>query len=189
MNILSFEQFIRESVKAFNWSGVGYVIVGGVLLAIYGEPRSTKDLDVIFNLDYRNDKQIERFIEVLKKHNLNIPGGAQYIIDALKGKYHFSIFNSDYIYWIDGQGVYSFWDEIVFSTRVKDRMLGVDVWVEKLEALIISKLSIYYTERGLRDVEMLIELNKDKLDKNLLLELADKMGVRTRLEKLLKSFL
>jgi len=168
-----------------NESGVEYVIVGGVLVSIYGEPRATKDVDVIVNLKLGNEELIRRFLITAKKYDLEVIGGIETIRRALKEHIHFTVFNKSYLYWMDVQGIYSILDKIVFETRRKMQILGLEAWVESLEALIVAKLSVYYSDQSVRDVRSMIELNREVIDKELLYAIADKIGVRRRVEEIL----
>ena len=182
--LLDFKEFFKRCIKALNDSKVDYVIVGGVLVSLYGEPRATKDINAIIDLDL-DDDVILRFLNSLKKFDLVVVGGKETVKEALKEKIHFSAFNSSYLYWMDIQGIYSILDEIAFETRRKIEILGEETWVESMEALIVSKLSMYYSEQSLRDVESIILLNRGKLNLKLLLSIADKIGVRRRVEEIL----
>lgn len=42
-----FQRFITLCIRALNKSEIDYVLIGGVIVSIYGRPRSTMDLDVI----------------------------------------------------------------------------------------------------------------------------------------------
>ncbi len=52
--------------QALNSSEVDYLIVGGVLVSLYGEPRSAKGIDVIIVLNLVDDSVL-RFLYGLKK--------------------------------------------------------------------------------------------------------------------------
>jgi len=184
---MEFRHFLKRCISALNLSGVDYVIVGGVLVSIYGEPRTTKDIDVIINIKENEDNKIEKFLKSLNKFELQVLGGKNTIKSSLREKIHFTAFNKSYLYWMDIQGIYSILDEIVFETRKKIKILGENAWVESMEALIVSKLSVYYSEQSLRDVKSILILNKDKINKQLLFKIADKIGVRRRVEEVLNK--
>ena len=184
---MNFEEFLRRCIRTLNESKIEYVIVGGVLVSIYGEPRATRDVDVIIDLEPENEESIRNFLTAMRKYDLDIMGGVETIRNALKERIHFTVFNKSYLYWMDVQGIYSILDKIVFETRRKMKILGMDTWVESLEALIVAKLSIYYSDQSVRDVRSMIELNRDSIDKELLYAIADKIGVRRRVEKMLSE--
>ncbi len=184
---MNFEEFFKRSISALNESGVNYVIVGGVLVSIYGEPRATKDIDVIVDLAPEDTELINRFFGAMRKYELDVVGGLETIRDALAEKIHFTVFNKSYLYWMDVQGIYSILDQIVFKTRKRMKIFGLDTWVECLEALIVAKLSIYYSDQSVKDVKSMVELNRDVIDRELLYSIADKIGVRRRVENILKE--
>jgi len=182
---LDFIEFIKRTIVSLNCSQVKYVIVGGVLVSIYGEPRTTKDIDVILDISPKDRRAIEKLLECLEKMEFHILGGIDTIIDALTNQSHFSIFNKTYLYWIDAQGVYSQLDRLALNTRIKKKIFGLDTWIESIECLIVAKLSVYYSEQSLKDVISILQTSKELIDKSKLRDLAKKIGVLSRLEKVL----
>ncbi len=44
----------KELLSVFNAHGVRYLIVGGYAVSFHAQPRSTKDIDVLFSPDVKN---------------------------------------------------------------------------------------------------------------------------------------
>ena len=98
-----------------------------------------------------------------------------------------TIFNKSYLYWVDAKGVYDILDKLAIETKVKGKLFGKEAWIEAPEVLVISKLSLYYSERGIEDAKSIIRVSWDKLNKKRLKALAEKFGVLFRLRKILQE--
>ncbi len=187
MKSLDFVEFFKRTIMSLNCSGIKYVIVGGVLVSIYGEPRATRDIDVILDISPEDRRTIEQLLGCLEKMEFCIAGGINAIIDALRSQSHFSIFNRSYLYWIDAQGVYSPLDRLALDTKIKKKIFGLDAWIESIECLIVAKLSVYYSEQSLKDVISILQISRELIDIPKLKDFAKKMDVLDRLEKVLSQ--
>jgi len=61
----------------------------------------------------------------------------------------------------------------------------LNTWIESVECLIVAKLSVYYSEQSLKDVISILQASKEIIDQSKLRDLAKKLGVLGRLEKVL----
>jgi len=184
---LDFIEFIKRTIMSLNCSQIKYVIVGGILVSVYGEPRATKDIDVILDISPKDRDIIEQLLECLERMEFHIPGGINTITNALTSQSHFSIFNKSYLYWIDAQGVYSQLDRLALDTRIRKKIFGLDAWIESIECLIVAKLSVYYSEQSLKDVISILQTSRELIDETKLRTLARKIGILDRIEKILQG--
>jgi predicted nucleotidyltransferase len=51
---------LKQRLRAFNATGVEYLIVGGYAVGIYAEPRATKDLDIFIRPESGNSERVYR---------------------------------------------------------------------------------------------------------------------------------
>lgn len=51
---------LKDLLRAFNESGVRYLVVGGYAFGVHAEPRATKDLDLLIRSDEQNSAAIHR---------------------------------------------------------------------------------------------------------------------------------
>jgi len=72
---LNFIEFIKRALTALNCADIDYVIVGGVLVSIYGEPRATKDIDVILKISPDDRQSIQRLLVCLKSMGFDVLEG------------------------------------------------------------------------------------------------------------------
>lgn len=184
---MNFIEFAQRTINALNNSGVNYVIVGGILVSYYGEPRVTRDIDVVIDVKPEEDDKISQLVKSFEENELCVIGGKNRIKEALFEKSHFTIFNKSYLYWVDAKGVYDILDKLAIETKVKGKLFGKEAWIEAPEVLVISKLSLYYSERGIEDAKSIIRVSWDKLNKKRLKALAEKFGVLFRLRKILQE--
>ena len=49
---------MKDLLRAFNASGVEYLVIGGYAYGVYQEPRATKDLDLFIRSDPKNAKAV-----------------------------------------------------------------------------------------------------------------------------------
>ena len=187
MRLLDFVEFIKRALSALNCSGIEYVIVGGIIVSIYGEPRATKDIDVILNISPDKKQDIRQLLDCLEKMKFRVLGGLDTIISALKDQSHFSIFNESYLYWIDAQGVYSPLDKLALDAKIKKKIFGVDAWIESIECLIVAKLSNYYSEQSHKDILSILRTSRELISIAKLNELAKKFGIYEKLKKILQQ--
>lgn len=183
---MSFIDFVRRAVTALEESGVDYVIVGGLAAIYYGEPRATQDLDVILRLSPERREEVARFVEVLRSHGFTVAGGVGAVIESLKERTHFSIFNEEYVFRIDAQGVYSRLNELAFEGRRRVKLFGLSAWIQGPEDLIIAKLTEYVSSRDLKDVVAILKNSRDLIDWSRLWRLAKEFNVADKIRELIE---
>jgi len=69
---VNFEECFKRCIDALNESKGDYIIVGGVLVSIYGEPRATKDVDVLIKIDSRDLELTNNFLVEMRKNDIDI---------------------------------------------------------------------------------------------------------------------
>ena len=87
---MNFIEFAQRTINALNNSGVNYVIVGGILVSYYGEPRVTRDIDVIIDVKPEEDDKISQLVKSFEENELCVIGGKNRIKEALFEKFHFN---------------------------------------------------------------------------------------------------
>jgi hypothetical protein len=150
-------KFIRLIATRLNASGIPYMITGSIAMAIYSQPRMTRDIDLVVELDPANgDKLVELFRE-----DCYIDGRA--VKDAID---HTSMFNVIHKEWsakadfiVRKNHEYR---KVEFARRRTVSIEQVDVSVVSVEDLILSKLvwrKESHSELQLTDVQRLIASN------------------------------
>jgi hypothetical protein len=69
-DFLSFEDFLKMILSVLEKAGIDYMIGGAVAVWLWGEPRSTQDIDIVIHL---GTEQINALSKELEKVNIFLP--------------------------------------------------------------------------------------------------------------------
>ncbi|MFO7447135.1 MAG: nucleotidyltransferase [Ignavibacteriaceae bacterium] len=144
-----------------------YVIIGGIAVVMYGEQRTTEDIDVTILCNLENLDFIHGIIE--KKFTPAFKG----TLDYFKKNFILPVDDPDTKLRIDFAAGLTEFDKQVISRRKRKNFGKSKVYVCSLEDLIIYKL---FAARHLdiADVQNLLEKNKSSIDKNYLTQTIEK---------------
>lgn len=164
--------------------GIPYMITGAVAAVIYGDPRFTRDVDVV--LDLRGG-DIEPLVSAFSTADFYVPP-----IEALEREAarpeggHFNIIHRDTALRAD---VYLRGDDPLhtwaFERRQRLLMRESSILVAPIEYVIIRKLQYFKasgSDRHLRDVAMMLRISADQVDVEALDPWIEKLGLRRHLE-------
>lgn len=153
-------------VAPFEELGVDYMITGGVASVIYGDPRFTRDIDLILQLqDAGASGLLDAFhqddfycppLEVLREEIQRPRGG------------HFNIIHRDTALRAD---VYLVGDDPLHSWAFERRVRipledDVAIWLAPPEYVVIRKLQYFQqsgSDRHLRDISAMLEISGEKI--------------------------
>ena len=142
----AFFQIIDFLEKIEREYGISYYLVGGILVSIYSETRTTQDIDFVVDI-YSANYNINTYIEILKKNDF-YPIQDWESTSELAKELHL-------IQFLDKQQVIKFDNYIIDRTsqnkfkkigdlglkrRKRINFGGVDCWVASKEDYIVSKL-------------------------------------------------
>lgn len=157
-------ELLRETITLLEKENIDYMLVGSFVSSLYGEPRSTQDIDIIISINrdhinkliknfappryYIDEEQIHLAIQYEKMFNL---------LDTEEGdKIDFYIQKNES------------YEKEKFNRRKKESFLGMEVYVLSPEDLILSKLiwskKSGYSEKQLNDVLGVLRVQKNSLD-------------------------
>ncbi len=178
----NFEQFLKDFIRAFNKSGINYVLIGGVAVNYYGRPRSTLDADIIVENNLEKIKLLEKCLV-----DSNFLVSENEIIEAVNERTHSSIFwNKDILLRLDIKTPTRLLEEEALINKRKIEVFGEEVFIQIPEEIIIAKL-IYGSDQDHDDAYGMILRLKNQLDYNLLERLARREGVLEKLNILLEE--
>jgi len=177
-----FKEFVRQVIEALEESRVDYVIVGGLAAIYYGEPRATQDIDVIIRPS--SEENIERLCSAFQNRGFIVLGGCSAIKNSLAERSHTTIYDKDYMFRVDLQGVYNRLNALAFEGRRRVKIFGVDAWIQGPEDLIIAKLSYYVGNRDLRDVIAILRNSRHMIDWDRLRSIAKEFGLSETIDRL-----
>lgn len=150
--------------------GIPYMITGGVASVIYGDPRFTRDIDLVLVLDGAGIRHLQGAFE----------GEAFYLppreamereVKRAQGG-HFNIIHRDTALRAD---VYLFGNDPLHAWALDRRqrlpLEAIQIWVAPLEYVVLRKLQYYeasQSDRHLRDIAMMLRISGDTLDREAL---------------------
>jgi hypothetical protein len=164
---------------------IPYMITGGVASVIYGDPRFTRDVDLVLELGARDIRRLESEfagedfyvppVEVLEEETSRREGG------------HFNLIHRETALRAD---VYLLGDDPLhawaFGRRRRLTLDRTGIWVAPIEYVILRKLQYFeasQSERHLRDVAMMLRISADLIDGPELDRWLQRLDLREALER------
>ncbi len=153
-------------VRPLEALGIPYMVTGGVASVIYGDPRFTRDIDIVLKLD---PSETARFATAFDPARYYVPPP-----DALRREAgrlrlgHFNVIHKDTglradVYVLD-HGELHQWG---FSRRIALALEATTVSLAPPEYVIVRKLQYYRdsgSDRHLRDIAMMLRMSADRID-------------------------
>lgn len=144
-------------------SGVPYMITGSVASSYHGEPRATRDLDVVIDPD---PVALDRLVAGLSADGWYVD--AEAARRALTDRTQFNAIDAASGWKVDflvrRDRPFSFEE---FGRRVRAQLLGTEAWIASPEDTIIAKLEWAATggsDRQLADVAAMLDIGGESLD-------------------------
>jgi hypothetical protein len=145
------DEVSAELIRKLTAAGISYMVVGAHAVFLYGEPRTTQDIDIVIDA---TRKQIEEFAGTLNDDQYISLEAAR---SALERRSMFNVIDTTSGWKIDLIVRKSRpFDEESFRRRRTAHLLGEEIWVLSPEDAILSKLEWARksdSERQLRDAE------------------------------------
>jgi Nucleotidyl transferase AbiEii toxin, Type IV TA system len=157
-------------IEPLERTAIPYMITGGVASVIYGEPRFTRDIDVILALDRA---QVRSLLAVFDGADFYVP--PQEAMEEETGRAeggHFNIIHRDTALRADvylaGNDPLHAW---ALERRQRLQLEAMQISVAPLEYVIVRKLQYFQwskSDRHLRDIAMMLRISGDTLDRTAL---------------------
>ena len=172
-------------VRPLNQLRIPYLITGGVASVIYGEPRFTRDIDLVVRLEVADAR---RFAGAWPAAEFYVPP-----IEVLEAESRRSMhghFNVSHLQtamradvYLPGGDPLTAW---AFSHPASRRIDDDEVTVAPIEVVIVSKLRYYQmgkSDRHLRDIREMLRISGDLVDVPELERWAARVGVEREWEQ------
>ena len=162
--------------------GIPYMVVGSLASSFHGEPRQTRDIDIVIDPDA---DALRRFVDRLPPDELYADAGAA--VEALERRTSFNVIEAETGWKVDliVRRDRPFAREEL-ERRLPIRLLDTDVYIATAEDTIIAKLDWATegdSERQLRDVAAILETQADALDHDYLQRWIRALGVEDAWER------
>lgn len=172
--------FLRPLEEA----GIAYMITGGVASVIYGDPRFTRDVDLVVALP---PDHVERLIRAFDAAAFYVPPAEVLGQEAARDRGgHFNLIHRETSLRGD---VYVLGDDPLerwaFERRLRLRTEEVSIFAAPIEYVILRKLEYYRlsgSDRHLRDVAAMLRISGEQVDSAALGSWLDRLELRGQLE-------
>jgi hypothetical protein len=154
---------LAATIAHLDQAAVPYMITGSVASSYHGEPRATRDLDIIIDPD---PAEITRLIRDLAAAGLCVDAGAA--LAALDDRTQFNAIDAttgwkvDFLVRKDRP-----FSREEFVRRVRANLLGTSAWIASPVDTIVAKLEwagASGSDRQLRDVAAMLDVGGESLD-------------------------
>ena len=160
-------------------NGIGYMVTGSIASSLFGQPRSTHDIDLLVSLTAEHARIL---IEAFPAPGFYL--SEQSVLDAIRNKSMFNLLD------VSGGDKVDFWvlrndpfDQSRFARRRTHLALGRQISVSTPEDMILAKLAWSVlsggSEKQLQDALHVYEVQRDVLDSQYINEWAEKLGLVT----------
>jgi len=176
-----FDTFLRSIIETLERLGLPYMIGGSVASSIYGEARSTRDVDVSVVLPL---EQVGSFVQAFQSLDYYVLADA--IIDAILARQPFNIIDaqSGYkadIFVVDPQNPTPLEQQALQRRRhqIYDETSGAQAVLYSPEDVIVYKLQYYLEGRmpkHLRDIGAMLFVQGEALDYGYIAQWAERIG-------------
>ena len=179
----SLSDFLKKLIKILDDCSVPYMISGSIGSSYHGQPRATKDIDVVMA---PTKKQLLRFVESL---GTDYYVSLQAVRDAFASQSTFNVIDNlsgwkaDFILRRNRE-----FSRQEFERRRRAEIGGTDVWVASPEDMIVSKLEWskkHQSEQQFHDALGIAVVQWDHLNVGYLKQWSKELQVQGSLEQLI----
>ncbi len=165
------DRVVTDAARVFSTLRLRYAVVGGVSSSLLGRPRSTFDVDVVVDVQPEDARGLTA---AFARRGFRV--SPRDIVDALRERGHFSVFDTRSEYRIACAGVYSDLQRWTLEDRHRIRVGRSVVYVDAPENLIVAKL-LFGSEQDIADAEAVYARQRGRLDPRRIAVRAKALGV------------
>jgi hypothetical protein len=167
-------------VRPLEGLGIEYMVTGGVAAVVYGDPRFTRDIDIILKLE---PEEATRFAAAFDAQRFYVPPLEALRLEAGRSPSgHFNVIDRQsalradvYVAGADPLHVWAFERRRVLDVE------GTKMSIAPPEYVILRKLQYYRdsgSDRHLRDIAMILRVSEDHVDVEETEAWVDRLGLR-----------
>lgn len=180
---MSYADLLAETIGHLEAIGIPYMITGSVASSFHGEPRATRDLDIVIDPTLSG---LDRLVDALRTAGFYVDRDAAE--DALRARTQFNAIGAEAIkvdFIVRKDRPFSIAE---FDRRERVELLGSTGFIATVEDVILAKLEWAAetdSERQLRDVAGMLAVAGDTLDQAYMTTWAEQLGVDAGLQRVL----
>jgi hypothetical protein len=182
-SFVNLSEFVTTVIKSVHDLGFPYIVTGSFASMTYSDIRTTKDIDLVVHAPFES---IDEFRTKMIEKGFIIPSISP-STDMFNVIHPDTPWKADIILWQDEP-----FEKERFERRVLVELLpGVNAYIPTVEDMILAKLRWIEGRDSalqLRDIESMIEVNVDSIDRSYLRLWADQLAVNERLEEILANY-
>ena len=164
---MNLPDFVGLFIRPLEALGVPYMITGGVASVIFGDPRFTRDIDIVLQL---KPEDVERLVSAFDLGDFYVPPLEALRMEAARIRHgHFNIIHRSSALRAD---VYLLGDDPLhawgFDRRRRIPLEATAIWVAPPEYVILRKLEYTASSgstRHLRDIAMMLRISGELIDR------------------------
>ena len=167
-------------VRPFNRAGVRYLIGGSVAAMFYGEPRFTRDVDMVVFL---NEPTIQKLPEIFPTNEFYLPPAEVITAEAARDHGQFNIIHTETMFKADiyttGRDEFNAW---AFRNKRPVNYEGETLVLAPPEYVIVRKLEYFReggSEKHMRDIRGILNISSHEISQTDLDEWIQRLGVTT----------
>jgi Nucleotidyl transferase AbiEii toxin, Type IV TA system len=176
---------VQLFIEPLETLGLRYFVTGGVATIVYGDPRFTRDIDIVLALDHADIAGLRSSFDPAQFY---IPPEETMVEEATRQDGgHFNIIHTGTLLradvYLTGRDPLHSW---AFENRRRLVTDSVDLWVAPVEYVILRKLEYYKmsgSERHLRDVAAILNISANVIDQAMLDSWLNDRNLRTTLNE------
>jgi hypothetical protein len=168
-------ELVRYAIENLEAHGIKYMLVGSMASSTYGDPRSTRDIDIVVDVE---PDQVDVFCRIFPSPEFYLSRDAA--LEAIRRRKQFNVIHPTTANKIDFMlSQRTAWGRSQVERRRKEQIFpGMIGYTAAPEDIIISKM-MYYQEGGsdkhLRDCAAMLKVSGDKIDRQYLAEWSEKL--------------
>lgn len=161
------------------------MVTGGVASVVYGDPRFTRDVDLVVELD---SDSLDGFTDEFADGDFYLPPEEALLEEVRRSKGgHFNVIHRNTALRADvylaGDDPFHAW---ALTHRRRIEVEGLAIWLAPLEYVVVRKLEYFRasgSDRHMRDVVMMLRVSDSLVDLPTLSEWSGRLGVSDLLEE------
>jgi len=181
---MSQQELLAYVLRVLDSQGIEYMLTGSIASSFYGEPRATHDIDIVVNIQ---KSQVGSLVAAFPQPDYYL--AKESIIEAIDSSDMFNLID------VKTGGKVDFWiltddpfDQSRFTRKLKEKVLGQEVWISSPEDTILMKLKwaklAGNSEKQMLDAIRIYEIQFPILEMSYIERWAKQLNILTLWQKL-----